>query len=102
VNGTSILQAPPPAEVFRYYHLETEQHEVILANGAPAETFCDNISREAFDNYAEFVALYPQGREIGEMDLPHAKSRRQVPAAIIARLDARARELTDLSAKSAA
>ena len=102
VNGISIVEAPPPAPVFRYFQLETERHEIILANGAPAETFCDHVSREAFDNHAEFVALYPEGRDIGEMDLPHAKSRRQVPSAILARLDARARAIAGVPARDVA
>ena len=63
---------------------------MVLANGAPVETFCDHIGREAFDNHAEFAALYPDGREIEEMALPHAKSARQLPRATRARLEARA------------
>ncbi|MBR0673102.1 Hint domain-containing protein [Neoroseomonas soli] len=102
VNGLSILDAPAPAEIFTYFHIETEAHEVIVANGAPTETFCDNIPREAFDNHAEFLALYPEGREIGEMDLPHAKSRRQVPAATLTRLAARAAELCGAPMRAAA
>jgi Ca2+-binding RTX toxin-like protein len=90
VNGLSILRMGAPAPVFVYHNLETEAHEVVLANGAPVETFCDNIGREAFDNHAEFLALYPEGRDIGEMALPHAKSARQVPRAILARIEARA------------
>ncbi|BDG72541.1 Hint domain-containing protein [Roseomonas fluvialis] len=90
VNGLSIRRMPAPAPVFVYYNIETEAHEVVLANGAPVETFCDHIGRDAFDNHAEFAALYPEGREIGEMALPHAKSARQLPRATRARLEARA------------
>ncbi|CAH0151319.1 Hint domain-containing protein [Roseomonas sp. CECT 9278] len=90
VNGLSICHAPAPAPVFVYYNIETEAHEVMLANGVPVETFCDHIARDAFDNAAEFDALYPGGREITEMALPHAKSARQIPRATRARLEARA------------
>jgi hypothetical protein len=90
VNGLSVRRTGAPAPFFTYYNIETEAHEVILANGAPVETFCDNIGREAFDNHAEFAALYPEGREIEEMDLPHAKAARQIPRRTRARLEARA------------
>lgn len=93
VNGLSVRRMPAPAPSFVYYNIETEAHEVMLANGTPVETFCDHIGREAFDNHAEFAALYPEGREIEEMDLPHAKSARQLPRATRARLEARARAL---------
>jgi hypothetical protein len=90
VNGLSVRRTGAPAPFFTYYNIETEAHEVILANGAPVETFCDNIGREAFDNHAEFAALYPEGREIEEMALPHAKAARQIPRRTRARLEARA------------
>jgi hypothetical protein len=93
VNGMSVRRTGAPAPFFTYYNIETEAHEVILANGAPVETFCDNIGREAFDNHAEFAALYPEGREIEEMGLPHAKSARQIPRRTRARLEARAMAL---------
>jgi hypothetical protein len=75
-------------ESFTVYHIETETHEIILANGAPAETFIDNVSRRAFDNYAEFEALYGDVPEMEELDYPRAMSARQVPAAIKRRLAA--------------
>ena len=69
-------------ESYTVYHVETEAHEVILANGAPAETFIDNVSRRAFDNYAEFEALYGDVPEMEELPYPRAMSARQVPGAI--------------------
>jgi len=42
-----------------YVHLELEEHDAILAEGAAAETFVDAESRVLFDNAAEFAALYP-------------------------------------------
>ena len=54
VNGTSIRRIEPAelGERFIVYHIETENHEIVLAEGAPAETFIDNVSRQRFDNYA--------------------------------------------------
>jgi hypothetical protein len=32
---------PPPPERVEYFHIEFEDHEVILAEGTPAESFVD-------------------------------------------------------------
>ncbi|MEY8842593.1 hypothetical protein AB9K41_26480, partial [Cribrihabitans sp. XS_ASV171] len=69
-----------------YYHVETEDHDVILANGAPAETYVDYIQRRAFDNYAEYLELYDEERTIPEMPLPRISAARLVPGGIRARL----------------
>ena len=88
VNGTTIDWVPTaelPEQVV-YYHIETEAHDVILANGAPSETFIDYAGRTAFDNYAEYVALYGAERIIPEMSTPRISSQRLLPDAIRARL----------------
>jgi hypothetical protein len=59
VNGLSVRRTGAPAPFFTYYNIETDAHEVILANGAPVETFCDNIGREAFDNHARIRRALP-------------------------------------------
>ena len=83
VNGTTIVQeALQPGEGYTVYHVETAAHEIILANGAPAETFIDNVSRRVFDNFAEFEALHGDLPEIVELPLPRAMSARQLPARI--------------------
>jgi hypothetical protein len=93
VNGSTIAQVPPPAERFAYYAIETEGHEVILAEGCPAETFMDHVPRSRWDNYRDYLALHPEEPQIVEMDLPHAKSHRQVPREIHARIAERAAAL---------
>jgi hypothetical protein len=42
-----------------YFHVELDSHDVILAEGAPSETFVDDDSRLMFHNAHEFAALYP-------------------------------------------
>ncbi|WP_312862249.1 Hint domain-containing protein [Rhizobium sp. P32RR-XVIII] len=63
INGTSVAPAPPAdGEVIEYFHVLLETHEVIFAEGAPAETFLlwrDNY--EGFTNFAQFARLYPSG-----------------------------------------
>jgi len=73
-------------ERFTVYHIETEKHAIVLAEGTLAETFIDNVSRRLFDNYAEFESLYGDEIPIVELDQPRAMSARQVPRAIRERL----------------
>ncbi|WP_173577336.1 Hint domain-containing protein [Acetobacter fallax] len=58
VNGTSIVQAECMDEV-AYFHIELDSHDLVLANGAPSETFIDDGSRGMFHNAAEYATLYP-------------------------------------------
>jgi hypothetical protein len=86
VNGTSIVRETAVPQVYTYYHIELEDHSLILAENVAAETFVDNVDRLGFDNWAEHEALYPNGKPIEEMIYPRAKSLRQVPQATRNRL----------------
>ncbi|WP_420396764.1 Hint domain-containing protein [Nioella sp.] len=92
VNGTTIARVPlaEMGESYTVYHIETEDHEIILANGAPAETFIDNVSRRVFDNFDEFEALYGDVPEMEELPYPRAMSARQVPGRIVSKLAGKA------------
>jgi hypothetical protein len=90
VNGTSIVRETEVPMTFKYYHVEVEDHSLILAENTPAETFVDNVERLAFDNWAEHEALYPDGKPITELPYPRAKSQRQVPVSTRVMLAARA------------
>ncbi len=65
VNGSSILKAPSVDEV-EYFHLELEEHDVILAEGAWAESFIDDDSRGMFHNAGEYRALHSAAAPGGE------------------------------------
>jgi hypothetical protein len=93
INGSSIVREAVVPEVFVYYHVEVEDHSLILAENTPAENFVDNVERFGFDNWEEHQALYPEGKSIAEMAYPRAKSQRQVPAATKTMLTARAQSL---------
>ncbi|MCI4678010.1 Hint domain-containing protein [Rhodoblastus acidophilus] len=82
VNGTSIVRETDMPQVFVYYHVELDDHSLILAENTPAETFVDNVDRMNFDNWAEFEALYPEGKAVEELPYPRAKAHRQVPVYI--------------------
>ena len=101
VNGLSIVRESNVAETFVYYHIELAEHALVLAEGTPAESFVDNIHRMAFDNWEEHEALYGDA-PIVEMDNPRARSHRQVPMEIRARLLDRAATMPALQKDIAA
>lgn len=96
VNGSSIsrMALADLGDTFTVFHIETDNHQIILAEGAAAETFIDNVTRARFDNYAEYVALYgAEGRPMEDLSQARAMSARQVPAAVRARIAAQAAAL---------
>ena len=90
VNGISIIRENDTPPVFTYYHVEVDDHSLILAENTPAETFVDNVDRTNFDNWAEHQVLYPDGKAIEELPYPRAKAHRQVPRLLRAKLAERA------------
>jgi len=58
INGASIVQAESVEKV-EYIHIELEAHDVIVAEGALAESFIDDDSRGLFHNAHEYRTLYP-------------------------------------------
>ena len=81
VNNDTIDWVPLEELIdgFTVYHIETENHEIILANGLYSETFLDVATRCQFDNYQNFLDLYGADRLIAEMNRPRISARRLVP-----------------------
>jgi serralysin len=98
VNGTSITQPRTAPDVFIYYHIELNSHALILAEGLAAESFIDNVDREHFDNWAEHEALFGDVAEMVELDMPRAKSARQVPRSVRSMLAGRAARVDGIAA----
>ena len=64
VNNANIYQIDP-SESFKYYHVELDSHELVIAENTWAESYLpQNENREDFDNSDEFDIQYPQGRKI--------------------------------------
>ena len=81
VNGTTIRLLPleeMPAR-FNYWHVELEEHECVVANGVPAESFIDYVGRSGFDNYDDYLEIAGADRLIAEMPLPRVCAHRLVP-----------------------
>ena len=56
-NGANVAQIR--ADSITYFHVELESHDVLLAEGLPAESFLDCGSRSGFSNCGDFVELHP-------------------------------------------
>jgi hypothetical protein len=56
VNGATIVQEE--VESVRYFHVELESHDVLLAEGLPCESYLDDGNRFSFANAGEAVELY--------------------------------------------
>jgi hypothetical protein len=57
VNGATITQ--DPQDEVTYWHVELAQHEILLAEGLPAESYLDTGNRGAFANGGAFLELHP-------------------------------------------
>lgn len=49
VNGATILRETATTEV-TYFHVELDRHDILLAEGLPAESYLDTGNRDAFAN----------------------------------------------------
>ena len=58
VNGISIVKAER-VESLTYWHIELDSHDVLIAEGAPSESYVENGNRAMFHNAGQFAALYP-------------------------------------------
>ena len=57
INGGSIAQVK--MDQVTYYHVELPRHDVVLAEGLPAESYLDTGNRGNFANAGGAVALHP-------------------------------------------
>jgi hypothetical protein len=57
VNGLSIAQEA--AEAITYYHVELDAHDVLLAEGLPAESYLNTGNRGAFANGGDVIEAHP-------------------------------------------
>lgn len=57
VNGQTIVR-DLEGDVVEYFHIEVDEQAIILADGAPAETYVNHNNRKMFANWQEYAALY--------------------------------------------
>ena len=81
VNDISIVKTEPN-ETFTYYHIELENHSLLLAEGTAAESYLpQKENRNEYDNFYEYEELYPQRSNLmlWPMDFPRISSWNKVP-----------------------
>ncbi|WP_298018573.1 hypothetical protein [uncultured Parasphingopyxis sp.] len=98
VNGTNTITDNEPDGTFEVgdtmfiggSNVGTFAGTIMLAEGAPAETFVDHVTRRRFDNFAEYEALYGDEAMIASLDMPRVSAARLVPQQLRERLSKRA------------
>ncbi len=58
LNGVTVTQ-DMDASTITYYHIELDQHDLVLAEGVFSETYLDTGNRGQFANAGNVVALHP-------------------------------------------
>ena len=56
-NGKNVVQHE--RENVEYWHVELDEHDIILAEGLPAESYLDTGNRTAFVNGGAFIEAHP-------------------------------------------
>ena len=59
LNGATVVQEARPGRI-AYYHVELDRHDILLAEGAAAESYLDTGNRGAFTEGAGATHLYPR------------------------------------------
>jgi autotransporter passenger strand-loop-strand repeat protein len=57
INGSSIVQVP--VDEVTYYHVELPEHDVLVAEGLPAESYLNTGDSTNFSNGGEVTRLFP-------------------------------------------
>lgn len=74
---------------FVYHHIDLEHHALLLAEGAPAESYLpQNQARSSFDNGDEYADLYPDHDLLAllPMAYPRVSAKGSVPRQVVQRL----------------
>ena len=64
INGGSVRQTDTRSVV--YYHVEVKQHDILLAEGLPTESYLDTGNRLGFANGGDTVSLHPAFSDISD------------------------------------
>jgi len=82
LNEMTVVLAADCRQV-TYYHVELDAHDVLLAEGTPAESYLDTGNRGIFENAGEPMILHPdlandQGRRDAESCAPFVSNSERV------------------------
>jgi hypothetical protein len=57
INGRNVVQED--VATVEYFHIELARHDLVLAEGLPAETYLENNDRDRFENGSGATVLHP-------------------------------------------
>lgn len=72
VNHSTISQIPVNAVT--YYHVELSRHDIVLAEGLPAESYLDTGNRRMFENGGTSLLLHPHMKQMNDQTRRAAES----------------------------
>jgi hypothetical protein len=58
LNGVTVKQTP--CDFIEYWHVELDSHDVLIADGMPAESYLDTGNRAAFANGSVHCEMFPE------------------------------------------
>ena len=79
VNGCTITQERELDRV-NYYHVELDVHDILIAEGAPSESYLDDDSRSLFHNAHEYSPPYSDALAQGQFCAPRVTDGYQLEA----------------------
>jgi hypothetical protein len=86
VNGTTIVRHDPGAD-FDYYHVELDNHDLLISEGVASESYLCTLDRNKFSNAAEYRAAFGDAeRPVMPMPLPRATVPAQLPQSVRERI----------------
>ncbi|WP_099347667.1 Hint domain-containing protein [Acetobacter aceti] len=92
INGETVVQCELNEQI-DYFNIELDTHDLLLAEGAPSESYVEDGGRGIFHNAAEFYTRYP---DAVTMEAVHCAPRVEEGEALVAiwqRINARAQAL---------
>ncbi|MBO1358591.1 Hint domain-containing protein [Acetobacter sacchari] len=89
VNDRSVFYDRSITE-YEYYHVETEKHSVIVADGAPTESYLDTGNRQTFRQHGPVARLGGKPRSWANDGAAPLEVRRHVVEPIFRRIEERA------------
>lgn len=92
INGETVVQCELNEQI-DYFNIELDTHDLLLAEGAPSESYVEDGGRGVFHNAAEFYSLYPDAVPTEAVHYAPRVEAGEVLVAIWQRINARAQAL---------
>jgi hypothetical protein len=80
ITGKAVAQVS--RDTVTYYHVELPRHDVLLAEGLPAESYLDTGDRTNFENGGGVMRLYPDFSRLARDIVPQWEARGCAPLVI--------------------